>query len=64
MQYILYTVVAITLYFLSDWILVKIEQKRGKEFGQQRSLVFLIIIMTLALASFKAIEMLVNPGPG
>lgn len=61
MQYVYYTLAAIILYFLSDWILVKIEQKRGKQFEQQRSLVFLIIIMTLAVASFKAIELLVTP---
>lgn len=61
MQYVYYTVAAIVLYFLSDWILVKIEQKRGKQFEQQRSLVFLVIIMVLAVGSFKAIEMLMNP---
>ena len=61
MQYIYYALAAIILYFLSDWILIKIEQKRGKQFEQQRSLVFLIIIMILAVASFKAIELLVNP---
>jgi len=61
MQYVYYTLAAIILYFLSDWILVKIEQQRGKQFEQQRSLVFLIIIMVLAVGSFKAIEMLVNP---
>lgn len=61
MQYVYYTIAAIVLYFLSDWILVMIEQKRGKPFEQQRSLVFLIIIMILAIGSFKAIELLVNP---
>lgn len=61
MQYVYYTLAAIILYFLSDWILVKIEQKRGKQFEQQRSLVFLIIIMVLAVGTFKAIELLVNP---
>lgn len=61
MQYVYYTIAAIVLYFLSDWILLKIEQARGKQFEQQRSLVFLIIIMVLAVGSFKAIEMLVNP---
>jgi hypothetical protein len=61
MQYVYYTLAAIFLYFLSDWILLKIEQKRGKQFEQQRSLVFLIIIMVLALGTFKAIELLVNP---
>ncbi len=61
MQYVYYTIAAIVLYFLSDWILVMIENKRGKQFEQQRSLVFLVIIMVLAVGTFKAIELLVNP---
>jgi hypothetical protein len=60
MQYIYYTLAAIILYFLSDWILLKIEQARGKKFEQQRSLVFLMIIMVLAVSTFKVIELLLN----
>jgi hypothetical protein len=60
MQYVYYTLAAISLYFLSDFILVKIEKSRGKPFEQQRSLVFLIIIMVLAVSTFKTIEFLVN----
>ena len=60
MQYIYYTIAAIVLYFASDLILVVIEKKRGKPFAEQRSLVFLIIIMLLAIASFKLIEVLVS----
>lgn len=60
MQYIYYTLAAIILYFLSDWILLKIEQVRGKNFEQQRSLVFLMIIMALAVSTFKVIELLLN----
>jgi uncharacterized membrane protein len=60
MQYLYYTVAAIVLYFVSDLILVMIEKARGKQFEQQRSLVFLIIIMILAVGSFKVIELLVN----
>jgi hypothetical protein len=60
MQYVYYTLAAISLYFLSDFILVKIEKFRGEPFGQQRSLIFLIIIMVLAVSTFKAIELLVN----
>jgi len=37
-----------------------IEKARDKPFGPQRSLMFLIIIMILAVGSFKAIELLVN----
>ena len=60
MQYIYYTIAAIVLYFGSDWILGKIEKARGKPFGSQRSLVFLLIIMALALSSFKIIELMVK----
>ena len=59
MQYIYYTIAAVTLYFVSDWILVTIEKTRGKAFGEQRSLAFLIIIMVLAVSSFKLIELIV-----
>ncbi len=59
MQFIYYTLAAIVLYFLSDWILLQIEKLRGKPFKQQRSTVFLLIIMVLAVSSFKAIELLI-----
>jgi len=60
MQYVYYIIAAIVLYMVSDWLLVKIEQARGKPFAEQRSLVFLAIIMVLAVSSFKLIELLVN----
>ena len=60
MQYLYYTVAAIALYFGSDWILQQIEKARGKHFEGQRSLMFLLIIMVLAVSTFKLIEVLVN----
>ena len=60
MQYVYYSLAAIILYFLSDWLLLKIEQVRGEPFKQQRSTVFLLIIMVLAVSTFKTIEILVN----
>jgi uncharacterized membrane protein len=60
MQYLYYTIAAIVLYFVSDLILVMIEKARGKRFEQQRSLMFLIIIMILAVGTFKIIELLVK----
>ena len=59
MQFVYYTLAAIALYFLSDWILVKIEKARGNRL-KQRSVIFFVIIMVLAVSSFKAIELLVN----
>jgi len=52
---ILYTVAAILLYLLSDWILNQIESKRGKRF-EHRSLIFFAIILVLALSSFSLID--------
>jgi hypothetical protein len=61
MQFVYYTLAAVVLYFLSDWILLQIEKFRGEAFKQQRSTVFLLIIMVLAVSSFKAIELLIAP---
>ena len=55
MQYLYYTITAIVLYLLSDWILNKIEQRVGKRL-EYRSVVFFVIIMTLALGSFEMID--------
>ncbi len=57
MEFVYYTVVGIGLYFLSDWILLRIEAWRGDVF-EQRTLVFFAIISVLAISSFQAIEWL------
>ncbi len=62
MAYLYFTVVAIALYFLSDWILNKIEQRIGKRL-EYRSVVFFVIIIVLAMASFNFIDTLMTPPP-
>ena len=57
MEFVYYTIAGIGLYFLSDWILLRIEGWRGEVF-EQRTLVFFAIISVLAVASFQAIEWL------
>lgn len=59
MQFVYFTIAGLLLYFLSDWILVKVEAWRGAAF-EQRSLIFFAIILVLALTSFKAIELLLG----
>lgn len=62
MQIVYFTVTAVLLYVLSDWILKQIEKKRGQPLPN-RSIIFFVIIMVLAVGSFKAIEYLVGqPG--
>ena len=55
MEAITFTLVAIVLYFFSDWLLVRIEMALGKRL-EHRSLIFFAILMTLALTSFWAIR--------
>jgi hypothetical protein len=57
MEFVYYTAAGLILYFLSDWILRKVEQMRGAVF-EQRTLIFFVIILVLALTSFKAIELM------
>jgi len=56
MEAIYFTVVAIFLYLLADWILVRIEVATGKVL-EHRSLIFFAILMTLALTSFWLIRL-------
>ena len=51
MEVIYYTVVAASLYFMSDWILDRIEVSRGERF-KNRSIIFFCIILVLAIISF------------
>jgi len=60
LQIVLYTVTAILLYVVSDWILSKLEQRRGELFPN-RSLVFFAIILVLSLIVFRLIRYL-QPG--
>ena len=61
MEFVYFTIAGLLLYFLSDWILVRVELWRGAAF-EQRSLIFFVIILVLALTSFKAIELLLGAG--
>ncbi len=57
MEFVYYTLAGLILYVLSDWILGQVEKMRGERF-EQRTLIFFVIILVLALTSFKAIEMM------
>lgn len=62
MAYLYYTVAAVLLYLLSDWILNKIEQRVGKRL-KYRSMVFFVIIMVLAVGLFEMIDRIVGKPP-
>ena len=62
MAYLYFTVAAVLLYFFSDWILNKIEQRVGRRL-EYRSVIFFVIIAVLALGSFSFIDTLMTPPP-
>jgi hypothetical protein len=57
LEIVYFTLVAAGLYFISDWLLSRIERARGKRF-EQRSMIFFAIIMVLALITFQLIALL------
>lgn len=63
MQAIYFTLVAILLYFFSDWLLVNLERRRGKPFAN-RHVIFFVIIMSLSLVSFEALQTILQASAG
>jgi NADH:ubiquinone oxidoreductase subunit 6 (subunit J) len=57
MEMIYYTVAAVLLYLVSDWILNRIEIRRGERL-ENRSLIFFAIILVLAVVFFNLIQQL------
>jgi len=60
MAYLYYTIIAIVLYLVSDWILNRIEEQRGARF-EYRSAIFFVIILVLSVGTFKLIETVMTP---
>jgi len=57
MEFVYYTIAGIALYLGSDWILNRIEISRGKRF-EHRTGIFFVIILVLAVVTFRIIEYL------
>jgi len=62
MELIAFTLAGIVLYFFSDWLLDHIERARGARF-ENRSIIFFIIILVLAITSFQIIGYLQSTKP-
>jgi hypothetical protein len=61
---ILFSLNAIVVYLLADWILRLVERKRGAVI-KQRQIVFFVIFLALALLSFSLLRNLpASPIPG
>jgi hypothetical protein len=55
MSVVYFTIVAIILYFVADWLLERMEVAAGKRL-EHRSLIFFAILLALALSSFSLIQ--------
>ena len=55
MSAIWFTLVAIVLYLVSDWLLERVEVAVGKRL-EHRSLIFFAILLSLALLTFSVIQ--------
>ncbi len=58
-EILVFTLNAIVIYFLADWILRMIEARRGQELPQ-RQVVFFVIILALALVSFRLLKIVLS----
>lgn len=55
MEIILFTIVAVVLYFLSDWIVQRVEIAAGRRL-EHRTLLFFALIVVLAVTTFSLIR--------
>lgn len=60
-EILVFTLNAVVIYFLADWIVRMIEAKRG-EVLKQRQIVFFAVFLVLALVTFRLLRELLAPG--
>ena len=57
MEALYYTITGVVLYLLADWILRLLETRAGRIF-EHRTLIFFVLLLTMALVTFAAIRRL------
>ena len=55
MELLIFTLNAIVVYLVSDWIIRVLEQRRGQPL-KQRQVVFFVVFLLLALVSFRVLK--------
>ena len=58
-ELLLFSLNAIVIYLVSDWLVRLIEKRRGQVL-KQRQVVFFVIFLVLALASFQLLKSLLG----
>lgn len=59
MEILLFTLNAVVIYLVSDWVVRRIEARRGSILPQ-RQIVFFVIFLSLALISFRILQTLLS----
>jgi len=59
MEILLFTLNAIIIYLLADWIVRSLEKRKGQAL-KNRQVVFFVIFLALALISFNVLPMLLT----
>jgi predicted PurR-regulated permease PerM len=59
MEILLFTLNAIIIYLLADWIIRTLEKKKGQAL-KNRQLIFFVVFLALALISFNFLPMLLT----
>lgn len=57
MEILIFTLNAIVIYLLSDWIIRLFEKRKG-EVLKQRQVIFFVVFLALALISFRVLQTL------
>jgi TRAP-type C4-dicarboxylate transport system permease small subunit len=63
LEILLFTAVAIALYFAADWILRAIEQRRG-ELLPHRNIIYFVLILTLTMTTFQVLQHVLQQSGG
>jgi len=58
-EILLFTLVAIVIYLVADWIIRLLEARRGEPL-KQRQVVFFAVFLVLALVSFRVLRILLT----
>ncbi len=61
MEVVLFTLNAIVIYLLADWIIRLMEARRGEAL-KNRQVVFFIIFLSLALITFQVLQSILRAG--
>lgn len=59
-ELILFTLNAVVIYLVSDWLVKQIEKRRGGVM-KQRQVVFFVIFLVLVMTSFSVLRNLLGP---